>query len=93
MADIKLFHLSGCPYCRAARGWMAELCEEHPEFKDCKVELIDEGIDRETAAKYDYFLVPTYYVNGKKVHEGAATKDKVKAVYEYALECDRKDKK
>jgi glutaredoxin len=76
--------LSGCPYCRQARAWMEEICDENPEYKKIEVEMIDEAIHRDIAAKYDYFLVPTYYVGEKKVHEGAASKEKVKKVYELA---------
>jgi glutaredoxin len=86
MAKIKMFHLSGCPYCRQARGWMEEICSETPEYRKIDVEMIDEGIHRDLAAKYDYYLVPTYYVDEVKVHEGVATKEKIRKVYEIASE-------
>ena len=86
MTKITMFHLSGCPYCIQAKGWMDEICAETPEYKKIEVELVDEGVHRDIAAKYDYYLVPTYYVDSEKVHEGVATKEKVRKVYEKALE-------
>ena len=37
------------------------------------------------AERFDYYYVPTYYVEGKKMHEGVATKEKVEAVLRSAL--------
>jgi len=36
--------------------------------------------------KYDYHYVPTYYVDGKKLHEGAASLKKIKRVFDAAME-------
>jgi hypothetical protein len=38
------------------------------------------------ADSYDYYYVPTYYVDGVKVHEGAASKKIIEGVYRAAAE-------
>ncbi len=80
-----LFIIESCPYCRKAATWMNELLTEHPEYRDIEVEVIDENAKPDFAAKYDYYYVPTYYVDGVKVHEGAATREIVDQVYQKAL--------
>lgn len=69
-----------------AHRWMDAVLEENPEYKDIELEVIDEVRHPDIANQYDYWYVPTYYVDGVKVHEGAATKKKVKKVFERALD-------
>lgn len=85
MADVIMMMFEGCPYCRQARNWMKELVEENPEYAGVRIEMHDEKKEPAFADSLDYYYVPTYYVNGVKVHEGAATKEKIRAVYEKAL--------
>lgn len=85
MKKVMMFHLSSCPYCRAARSWMEELKAEHPEYAAVDVEMIEERENAALADTYDYYYVPTYYVDGVKVHEGAASKKIVEDVYKRAL--------
>ena len=80
-----MFYLPSCPYCRAALSWNEELRQEDPRYRDIELELIDEKKNADLAATYDYYYVPTYYVGEEKLHEGAATKEKVRAVFEAAL--------
>ena len=85
MKYITMFVLSGCPYCKRALGYQDELIEENPEYRGISIEIIDEEEQKELADSYDYYLVPTYYVNGQKLHEGAMEKAGVKAVLDAAL--------
>lgn len=85
MKPVKMFTMASCPYCRQAIGWMEELKRAHPEYGAVPVEMIDETVHPEVANRYDYYYVPTYYVDGRKVHEGAATREKVEAVFREAL--------
>ncbi len=85
MKKIRLFFFEGCPYCRKAIGWLEELTAENPEYAKLEIERIDEKLDPETADKFDYYYVPTFFVGDEKLHEGAATKEKVRAVLESAL--------
>ena len=85
MKKIKMFMLDTCPYCKAALGWMDELFALDPEYKAIEIEIIEEKRQAEIADKYDYYYVPTYYVDEVKLHEGAATYEIVKSVLDSAL--------
>ena len=85
MTKVTLFVMVGCPYCRQAQNWMKELMEEHPEYRDVPMEVIDEVQQPEIANRWDYYYVPTYFVEKEKLHEGAATKQKIQRVFEAAL--------
>lgn len=74
-----------CPYCRQALRMMDELKKEQPEFETVDVKIVDENREKEFSDSLDYWYVPTYFVDGVKVHEGAPTMDKVRKVYEKAL--------
>jgi glutaredoxin len=86
MKPVQLFILENCPYCRQALSWMEELKRENPEYSKVEMTIIDEGKQPDLAGQYDYYYVPTYYVDDVKVHEGVASKEKVKAVFDKALE-------
>ena len=85
MQKITLFHQEYCPYCREARRWMNELQNENPAYQSIEIELIDERKEPDVADTFDYYYVPTYYVGGEKVHEGAANREKIRNVFEKAL--------
>ena len=85
MKKITLFYLPSCPYCKQALAWNRELIVENPEFAGIELELVDENREADRAARYDYYYVPTYYVGAEKLHEGAATKEKIRAVFQAAL--------
>ena len=70
MQKITLFYLSGCQYCNAAFHLMEELRNENPAYRSIQIIAIDEEKDAQLANQYDYYLVPTFYVGNRKVHEG-----------------------
>lgn len=74
-----------CPYCKRALAMMDELKKERPEFEAVQVEIVDENRNKALADSLDYWYVPTYFVDGEKVHEGVPTMEKVRRVYEKAL--------
>jgi hypothetical protein len=47
--------------------------------------MVDENMEAQFADSLDYYYVPTYYVDGRKIHEGAVSKDDVRAVFDAAL--------
>ena len=85
MKQVRMMYLKSCPYCKQAIAWMEELKQEHPAYQKVVMEMIEEREQSEIADALDYWYVPTYFVDGVKVHEGAATKEKIQAVYERAL--------
>ena len=85
MKPITLFYLEKCPFCKKARAAIEEL-KKQDRYKDIEIEMIEESKQPEVADKYDYYYVPTFYIDGRKVHEGGIFPDEVKAVLEQALE-------
>lgn len=88
MKSVTMFVLEACPYCREALVWMEELQKEEPKYSDLEIIKIDERRQSKIANLYDYYYVPCYYVDGRKVHEGAATKAIVKEVLENAFSAE-----
>lgn len=85
MKKVTMMYLKNCPYCKQAMKWMEELFQENPAYKDIEITYIEESEQPQIADSLDYWYVPTYFVDGFKLHEGAATKDKIKAVLEEAI--------
>lgn len=85
MKPVTMFITDWCPYCKQAITLMDDLKRENPEFADLKVEIIDEELQPEIAKQYDYYYVPTYYIDKIKIHEGVPSKDIVRKVFEEAL--------
>ena len=85
MKPIRMFTMASCPYCQKARRWMDELMAENPAYRALSIDIVDEVEQPEYAEQFDYYYVPTYYVDGKKVHEGSATKQIVRRVFDAAL--------
>ena len=85
MKQILMMIQESCPYCRKARKFMEELQVENPKYAELDIRMVDENIEVDFANSLDYYYVPTYYVDGKKVHEGAASRENVRAVLDAAL--------
>ena len=79
-----MFLIETCPHCKKALSIMEKICEERPEYKAVSIQKIDELKDPDYAAKFDYHYVPTFFVNGMKLHEGVPTKEAIEKVYEEA---------
>ena len=86
MKSVKLFMFEGCPHCRLAQELMREIFAEHPEYAKVPLEVIDEHKSPEVADRYDYYLVPTFYVGEEKMSEGHPSKQAVERVFAAALE-------
>ena len=85
MKKITMFTMESCPYCKSARKWMKEVLESDVKYAQINLTVIDEIKEPGLAAKFDYYYVPTYYINEAKVHEGAASFEIVKKVFDDAL--------
>jgi glutaredoxin len=86
MKKIMYFNQRFCPFCLAANKYLAALLTENPEYQKIEIEKIDENKERARADQFDYWYVPALYVDGKKLHEGAITKSKLKEVLDAAME-------
>lgn len=88
MKEVLLFKLTHCPHCKLALKCQEELFAQHPEWRDVPLKVVDEAEEPELANSYDYYYVPTYYVDGKKVHEGHAEMADVERVFRMAAEAE-----
>lgn len=86
MNDVLMMVMAGCPHCQRAREIMAELRARRPEFRDVKVREVDETLAPDFVATLDYHYVPSFFVGGKKYHEGIPTAAAIEAVCRAALE-------
>ena len=85
MPKLTLFVLEFCPYCIKAQKYLKELQTEDPKYNAVEIDLIDERQNRVLANRYDYYLVPTFYLGKIKLFEGIMTKEDVRKVLESAL--------
>ncbi|MDR3255272.1 MAG: thioredoxin family protein [Synergistaceae bacterium] len=81
MKEIKMFMKESCPHCKKAQSMMDEIYASHPEYKEIPLKKIDERLDPNYAAKFDYYYVPTFYVGDDKLHEGVPSKEAIMKVF------------
>lgn len=85
MKDVLMMILPNCPHCLKAKALMEELRREDARYADIAVRMVDESREVSFAQSLDYYYVPTYFVDGQKIHEGVITKEDVRRVFEAAL--------
>lgn len=85
MKNVLMMIQDTCPHCKKALSLMEELKKENPDFEKVEVKIIDENKEPAFAETLDYWYVPTFFVDGEKLHEGVPTKEAVEKVYEAAL--------
>lgn len=85
MKDVLMMILPDCPYCRQAKAMMDELRREDARYAAVAVRVVNEREDTALAESLDYYYVPTYFVDGQKLHEGVPTKEAVRRVFDAAL--------
>lgn len=85
MKHVRLMYLKGCPHCHKALRLLEEVKREHPEYQNMEIEMIEEQEHPEIANDLDYWYVPTFYVDGVKLHEGRIHKKDVENVLAAAL--------
>ncbi len=84
MKPIRLFYLKNCPFCKKALSYIDAL-KKQDAYKDIEIEMIEESEQSEIANQYDYYYVPTFYVDGEKVHEGGIMEKEVEDILKKAL--------
>ena len=85
MKDVLMMVQQGCPHCRKAFEIMDQLSREYPQYAQVPVKIVDELQEKEFADTLDYWYVPTFFVDGQKVHEGVTSLEKIQEVFEAAL--------
>ena len=69
MKELLMFYLESCGYCDKARRALDELFDENPAYRQIPLTRIEESREPELADRYDYYAVPTFFVDGKKIFE------------------------
>ena len=80
MKPVKLFYLKNCPFCRKVLRYIEEAKAAHPELQPVAIEMIEESEQSDLADTFDYYYVPTFYVDGVKVHEGGIYAEEVEKI-------------
>ena len=89
--EILLFSRDDCGYCAKAHKAIAELKAENPAYVTLSLREVEETREPEFIEKFDYYAVPTLYLDGVKkfeAHIGMGydeIKDAVKRVFDEAL--------
>ena len=86
MKNVKLFYLKQCPFCKKAIRYIEELNAQYTELACVDIEMIEESEQADVADKFDYYYVPTFYVDGVKEHEGGIYPEEVEEILRKALE-------
>ena len=88
MAEITIFELAFCPYCRKAHKALKALRAENPAYAGVEVRWIDENLHRGLADQYDYWYVPSVYQGERKLYEADPSQDyeEIKASLKAALD-------
>lgn len=86
MKRVQLFYLKNCPFCKKALQYIDTVKASVPELADLQIELIEESEEPAVADRYDYYYVPTFYIDGVKVHEGGIYPDEMEPLLRKALE-------
>ena len=92
MKKITMFHIEDCRYCDFARKAIEELRAENPAYKEVEIEMINENEHPEIIENYDYWSVPSLFIDKAKIFEAAlfmpyeTVKDGVKSAFDRALE-------
>lgn len=84
MKNLTLFYLANCPHCKKALSLIDEIKTERSDLAPVQITMIEESKDSATAEQYDYYYVPTFYLDDKKLHEGKVEKADVLGVLEQA---------
>ena len=92
MKNITMIKMQGCPYCANAHRAMEALKEE-PAYASLSVDQIDENLEKEKVKPFEgqYYYVPSFFVDGKKVYEAQPGQDydeihaEVKKVFDEAI--------
>lgn len=85
MKEILYFYLPDCPHCRNANAMLDKLMQDNPAYSGVQIKRVDESAEKALADTYDYYYVPCFWVDGKKLHEGVPNLDAVKRVLDAAI--------
>lgn len=85
MKKLTIFYQEHCPFCKWAFNFIDELKNENPEYSKIPIETIEETQQPEVADTFDYYYVPTFYIDKKKMHEGGIKKEELREILNLAV--------
>lgn len=88
MKEVRMFMFESCPHCQKALKIISALIGSYKRYGNVPFAMTDEKKDPAEADRYDYYYVPTFYVDGVKVHEGSVKEQDIRRVFEIAMEED-----
>lgn len=68
LKKVLAFRLEGCPYCAQAMKAVKELAADE-KYSSVVIDWVEENEHPEISSKYDYYFVPTFFVDGVKLYE------------------------
>lgn len=86
MKEVKAFYLQNCPHCKKAFKMIEDLKAKESKYSNVEIEYIEESKDVQAASAHNYYYVPTFYVDGVKIHEGVPTLEKMEEVLNRAIQ-------
>lgn len=87
---LNIFVMQGCPYCRNASRAVEEL-QEDSRYAQVELRWIDENKEPAVAEQFDYYYVPTVFLDGEKLyecspsHDYAAIRENIRQAFETTL--------
>ncbi len=75
-----------CIYCDMVMKHMEELYDEDVRYRRLRIEVIDEIVQPELAAEYEYYIVPVFALDGEIILEGETSKSELKKLFDSAVE-------
>ncbi len=85
MRSLQIFYQKNCPHCQKAFKFIEELKEEKDIYRLIEPRLVEETLEVDYAEMFDYFLVPTFYIDELKVHEGVVSKEQMQKILDATL--------
>lgn len=83
---VTLVMQNTCPTCQQAAKLVEEVKENRPDLRHVEVDMIDELTHPELALGFDYWSVPTFFVDAKNVLSGEPSYSKVEELLEKAAQ-------
>lgn len=85
MKPILMFYQEHCPFCKKALRYIDEL-KQQSVYSGIQIDMVEETQQPDLADKYDYYYVPTFYIDGIKMHEGGIFPDEMEELLKKALD-------
>ena len=73
--ELTVFYLEGCPYCKNAKRAVEAIGREDKALGDVPIRWIEESREPKLAEQFDYYHVPSVFLDGEKLYECSPADD------------------